>query len=88
MTKIYLVRHAEALGNVREFFQGRTDCEVSERGEKQLECLAEHFKNIPIEAIYSSPLKRTLSTAAAVNKYHDLPIQKYEGLIELSLIHI
>lgn len=84
MTKIYLVRHAEALGNVREFFQGRTDCEVSERGEKQLECLAEHFKNIPIEAIYSSPLKRTLSTAAAVNKYHDLPIQKYEGLIEIN----
>lgn len=84
MTKIYLVRHAEALGNVREFFQGRTDCEVSERGEKQLECLAEHFKNIPIEAIYSSPLKRTLSTAAAVNKYHNLPIQKDEGLIEIN----
>ena len=84
MTKIYLVRHAEALGNVREFFQGRTDCDVSERGEKQLECLAEHFKNIPIEAIYSSPLKRTLSTAAAVNKYHNLPIQKDEGLIEIN----
>lgn len=84
MTKIYLVRHAEALGNVREFFQGRTDCEVSERGEKQLECLAEHFKNIPIEAIYSSPLKRSLSTAAAVNKYHNLAIQKDEGLIEIN----
>lgn len=84
MTKIYLVRHAEALGNVREFFQGRTDCEVSERGEKQLECLAEHFKNIPIEAIYSSPLKRTLLTAAAVNKYHNLPIQKDEGIIEIN----
>lgn len=84
MTKLYLVRHAEALGNVREFFQGRTDCEVSERGEKQLERLAEYFKNIPIEAIYSSPLKRTLSTAAAVNKYHSLPIQKDEGLIEIN----
>ncbi len=69
---------------MQEFFQGRTDCEVSERGEKQLECLAEHFKNIPIEAIYSSPLKRTLSTAAAVNKYHNLPIQKDEELIEIN----
>lgn len=84
MTKLYLVRHAEALGNVLEFFQGRTDCEVSERGEKQLECLAEYFKNIPIEAIYSSPLKRTLSTAEAVNKYHNLPIVTDEGLIEIN----
>lgn len=83
MTKIYLVRHAEAMGNVQEFFQGRTDCEVSEKGKKQLECLAERFGDIPIEAIYSSPLKRTLSTAEAVNKYHDLPIIKDEGLIEI-----
>lgn len=83
MTKIYLVRHAEAMGNVQEFFQGRTDCEVSEKGKKQLERLAERFKDIPIEAIYSSPLKRTLSTAEAVNKYHNLPIITNNNLIEI-----
>ncbi len=84
MTKIYLVRHAEAMGNVEEFFQGRTDCEVSENGKKQLALIAEHFKDIPIEAIYSSPLKRTVDTAEAVNKHHDLPIIRDEGLIEIS----
>lgn len=84
MTKIYLVRHAEAMGNVEEFFQGRTDCEVSLRGEKQLECVAELFKNIPIEAIYSSPLKRTVATANAVNKHHNLPTVTDEGLIEIN----
>ena len=83
MTRIYLVRHAEAMGNVQEFFQGRTDCEVSEKGKKQLELLAERFKDIPIEAIYSSPLKRTIDTAEAVNKYHGLPIIRDEGLIEV-----
>lgn len=83
MTRIYLVRHAEAMGNVEEFFQGRTDCEVSEKGKKQLELLAERFRDIPIEAIYSSPLKRTIDTAEAVNKYHNLPIIRDEGLIEI-----
>lgn len=84
MTKIYLVRHAEAMGNVEEFFQGQTDCEVSEKGRKQLELLAERFRDIPIEAIYSSPLKRTIDTAEAVNKYHNLPIIRDKGLIEIN----
>lgn len=84
MTKIYLVRHAEAMGNVEEFFQGQTDCELSEKGKKQLELLAERFRDIPIEAIYSSPLKRTIDTAEAVNKYHNLPMIRDEGLIEIN----
>lgn len=84
MTKIYLVRHAEAMGNVEEFFQGQTDCELSEKGKKQLELLAERFRDIPIEAIYSSPLKRTIDTAEAVNKYHNLPIIRDDGLIEIN----
>lgn len=83
MLKIYFVRHAEAMGNVKEFFQGRTDCEISERGAKQLEYLAEWFKDIPIERIYSSPLKRTISTAEAVNKHHGLQIERDERLIEI-----
>lgn len=81
--KIYFIRHAEAMGNVQEFFQGRTDCEISEKGARQLECLAERFRDIPIEKIYSSPLRRTMSTANAVNKYHNLPIIRDERLVEL-----
>lgn len=84
MLKIYFVRHAEAMGNVQEFFQGRTDCEVSEKGEMQLALLAERFRDIPIERIYSSPLKRTVSTAEAVNRYHGLPLILDEGLIEIN----
>lgn len=83
MTQIYFVRHAEAMGNVLEFFQGRTDCDLSEKGEKQLEFLAERFKDIPIEKIYSSPLKRAYKTAEAVNKYHGLPITVVDDLIEI-----
>lgn len=84
MLRIYLIRHAEAMGNVLEFFQGRTDESLSEKGEKQLDCLAERFRDLKVERLYSSPLKRTLATAEAVNKYHSLPIITDEGLIEIN----
>ena len=84
MVKAYLVRHAEAQGNVREFFQGHIDTEVSEKGRKQLECLAERFKDIDFDRIYSSPLKRTVSTAEAVNRYHGKEIIYDSGLVEIN----
>lgn len=84
VTTVYFVRHAEATGNVDETFQGRTDTEVTERGKKQLALLAERFRDIPIERLYSSPLKRTISTAEAVNTYHGLEIIRDERLIEIN----
>lgn len=84
MTELYIVRHCEAEGNVKRFFQGVTDCDISECGKKQLELLAERFKDIDIDVIYSSPLKRAYRTACAVNKYHNLPIFVNEKLIEIN----
>jgi probable phosphoglycerate mutase len=83
-TKIYLVRHAEAMGNILQTFQGHTDCEISERGEQQLILLRERFKNIGYDCIYSSPLKRTRATAEAINYYKKLPVQLDPGLIEVN----
>lgn len=58
MVTAYLVRHAEAQGNIEEFFQGHINTDVSEKGAKQLEMLAERFRDISFDAIYSSPLLR------------------------------
>ncbi|MEG0692941.1 MAG: histidine phosphatase family protein [Oscillospiraceae bacterium] len=84
VTTVYFVRHGESLGNTQGFFQGRTDCELSENGLLQLELLKERFKGINYDAIYSSPLTRTLDTAKAVNFHHQLPITCEEGLIEIN----
>ena len=84
MVRIYLVRHAEAEGNVREFFQGRIDTDVSEKGRLQLEKLAERFRDISIEALYSSPLRRAFTTAEAVNRFHELPIITDSALMEIN----
>lgn len=84
MTKLILVRHCEARGNADRVFQGLTDADVSERGMQQLERLAERFKKVELDAVYSSPLRRALYTADAVNKYHGLPVHVEKGLIEIN----
>ena len=83
MTKIYIVRHAEASGNVDHTFQGMIDTDISEGGRRQLERLKERFSKIEIEKIYSSPLKRALATAEAVRADRDIPLEKDEGLCEM-----
>lgn len=83
VTKIYLVRHAQAEGNVKRFFQGRIDTDLSELGYKQIKYLAERFKDINFDKIYSSPYKRAMATAEAVNEYHNLEIIKDEKLVEI-----
>lgn len=84
MTDLYIIRHCEAVGNRDRTFQGVSDCDITELGEKQLEYLAERFKTIKPDAVYSSPLKRAYLTADAANKYHGLLIVKVDGLIEIN----
>ena len=84
VTRVYLIRHAEAMGNINETFQGRTDENITEKGYKQLAELSKRFKEISIDKIYSSPLIRTRETAKAVNKHHGIDIIYDERLIEIN----
>ncbi len=84
VTKIYLIRHAEAEGNQREFFQGNIDTPLTEKGEQQIEYLAKRFAEIPLDAIYTSPFQRAKLTAEAVNRYHKLPISPEYDLREIN----
>lgn len=70
MTKIYLIRHAEAEGNLYRRSQGHYDANITPLGRKQIAALAERFRNVPLDALWSSDLCRTQSTAAAILKYH------------------
>ena len=84
VTTLYLVRHAEAEGNVREFFQGNTDTALTEKGRRQLDCLAERFRDVPLDAVYTSPFQRALQTAEAVNRHHGLPLHQEFALREIN----
>lgn len=85
VTTLYIVRHCQSQGNIDGRFQGRFDSEISPAGEQQLELLALRFRNEPLDAIYASPLLRARKTAEAVAKYHDVPVQVENGLIEIDV---
>jgi broad specificity phosphatase PhoE len=74
MTKIMLIRHGETTWNKEEIFRGRANVELNETGLKQAQLLAEYLADEKISAIYSSPLKRALTTAEEISSYHDIKV--------------
>lgn len=85
MTQIYLVRHCESMANRLCSFAGRTDVDISAKGRLQLDCLSEYFKDISIDKVYTSSLKRAYKTAEAINFYHSAPILIDDRFIEMNL---
>jgi probable phosphoglycerate mutase len=63
MTRIYLVRHGTTEWNREEIFRGRAECRLNETGLAEARALADYFAEIPIEAVFTSPLSRALETA-------------------------
>lgn len=84
MTRIYLIRHAEAEGNVKRLLQGQINTDLSEKGERQLDKLSERCKGLKFDAVYASPLLRAQKTAQAANRHQNLPIQTEPQLIEVN----
>jgi len=64
-TRLYLVRHAQSQGNTGEDLT-TGDADLTEVGEEQARRLGERLARQRIDAIYSSPLRRTQQTAAAI----------------------
>jgi probable phosphoglycerate mutase len=74
MTRVYLVRHGTTDWNKEEIFRGRVDCKLNETGQTEARALAEYFKDIPVEFIYSSPLSRATETAQVIAAAKGLPV--------------
>lgn len=85
MTTLYLIRHAEAEGNLFKRVHGQFDSPVTRRGREQIACLERRFASIPIDAVYSSDLRRTCQTAEAVCGPKGLPLHREPGLREVNL---
>ncbi len=84
MTRVILIRHCEAEGNIKRVFQGHTDAQISNNGKKQLDLLRLRCRNMPIDVIYSSPLTRAYQTAEAVNSFRNVTVHIHEDLIEIN----
>lgn len=83
MTKIYIVRHAQTDSNLRNACIGHTDIPLNAVGEEQSRMLAEKLSGINFETVYTSPLLRTVNTAAPILQRmgHAKLIMNY-GLVE------
>ena len=85
MTTIYLIRHAEAEGNLYRRVHGWYDSLITDNGYRQIAALEKRFRGISIDAVYSSDLFRTRTTARAVYVPKGLELHTDPGLRELKL---
>jgi len=63
-TRIMLVRHAQPTTDARGRCYGRLDIGLSARGQAQAQLLACTLEQVPLAAIYTSPSRRAVDTAA------------------------
>src|SRR5512143_890340 len=83
MPIILLIRHGENEYSSTGKFAGRLPgVHLNERGLKQAEELGQALAEIPLKAVYSSPLERAMETAAPIAKARKLEIIQDAGLLE------
>lgn len=85
MTRVYLIRHGEAEGNLYRRVHGWYDGALTAAGRRQLACLADRFRTIPLDAVYASDLRRAQDTAKAVAEPKGLPVETEPALREMGL---
>ena len=82
-TIIYLTRHGETEWNIEKRLQGRGDSPLTENGIQRAKELRDRIKNIDIDVIYSSPIKRALNTANILRGNKNIDIVTDDRLMEM-----
>lgn len=84
MPLIYLIRHAENDFNRKGKLAGwLPGIHLNDKGDSQARGLVGIFSNIAIQAIYASPLDRTIETAKPLAAEKKLEIMPREGIGEI-----
>ena len=86
MTRLYLIRHAEAEGNLYRVAHGHCNGLITNyRGYQQIDALRERFRKVDIDAVYSSDLYRTQITARAIWLPKALPLHLEPAFREICM---
>ena len=85
MTRFYIIRHAEAEGNLYRRIHGWYDSLITENGYRQIAALENRFAGETIDAVYSSDLFRTKTTAGAIWRSHHLELHTRPDLREIGV---
>ena len=83
MAHIYLLRHGETDWNRKHRLQGILDVRLNKAGIGQARALAHRTQNLPIRAVFTSPLARARQTAAIIGAKRNWPIAVIDDLREI-----
>jgi alpha-ribazole phosphatase len=84
VSRLILIRHAEPDEWVRGRSYGSLDVPLSAAGREQAGKVARVLEGASIDAVFASPLRRALETAAPLARARGLEPVAHEGLRELS----
>lgn len=83
--RVYLMRHGHVANGNEKRYLGRTDVPLDAAGIAQAKVLHEYFKTIPIDAVFTSPLKRCVQTTDIVCKGKCLHYEMVEAFMEIDM---
>lgn len=81
--KIYFIRHGETTFSRTGGYCGAIDPDLTEAGHQMAQAFADAYKQLPWEAIYVSPMTRTISTAKPLCEAIGAEMQFRDGLKEI-----
>jgi broad specificity phosphatase PhoE len=81
---LYCIRHGETISNAAGRIQGQSESPLSPLGIRQCEAVATALRGIPVDAIYSSPLKRALDSTQCIADALGLHVQVDARLMEIN----
>lgn len=83
---IYLVRHGENLANItKELSCRKVDYPLNEKGRLQARQTAAYFRDLEVDAIFASPLKRAIETAKFIARETGCQVSVMENFRELDV---
>lgn len=83
MTTLFFVRHAVTAHTGQRLSGWMDGVHLTDEGKRQAETAADGLAHVEFDAIYSSPIDRTMETARAIAKRHALPVRVRRGIGEV-----
>lgn len=80
---VLLIRHGETDFNSEGRLQGNMPVPLNDLGRRQAHALGRFLKGCRIDALLTSPIKRSLETASIINSYLKLPLEEDLRLREI-----
>lgn len=80
---ILVVRHPETEANIRKLIYSRTESAYTERGLSSMGWMLQKLKDKRIDAIYTSPMQRTIKLADEISAQQGCPVILSNALHEM-----